>query len=118
MLVSAAIDPYRNSCGKARRSSPMLPGSIVAARKTASPRKTCVPGVHAHAVSGTRSSNPSLPATTNHGRRTLTNHVRRTGRSDPKLLALTTNRLPKTVELGVHELIDHLARGVEVVVQA
>src|SRR3954469_21894400 len=52
MLVSAAIDPYRKSYGNARSRSPMLGGSSVIERMTASPRKTCVPGVHAQACEG------------------------------------------------------------------
>lgn len=52
ILVSAAIDPYRKSDGNAASSSASCGGSSVRFRRTASPRKTCVPGVHAHKVFG------------------------------------------------------------------
>src|SRR5688572_8535097 len=78
----------------------MLPGSSVAARNTASPRKTCVPGVHAHAVSGSNIRSANAPMMLN-----------------AKLLALPANGLAEAAELAVHEVVDRIAGGVEVVVQ-
>src|ERR1700722_414328 len=54
MLVSAAIDPYRKSYGNARNNSATATGSALADCMTASPRNTCVPGVHAKAADGVR----------------------------------------------------------------
>src|SRR5688572_6247646 len=52
MLVSAAMDPYRKFAGNAASNSAMLPGTRLRLRNTASPRNTCVPGVHAHSGAG------------------------------------------------------------------
>ena len=52
MLVSAAIDPYRKSNGNSRSSAATAGGRTASDRMTASPRKTCVPGVHACAAPG------------------------------------------------------------------
>src|SRR5678809_374931 len=52
MLVSAAIEPYRKSYGNSLSSAATAGGSKLMDRMTASPRKTCVPGVHACATAG------------------------------------------------------------------
>src|SRR4051812_16709087 len=76
---------------------------MVTARSTASPRRTCVPGVHAHAASGSSVSNTTAPTSA------------RTAVLEAELLALPPDRPAQVVELGLDEIIDGLARGLEIV---
>src|SRR5262249_47555715 len=117
MLVSAAIDPYRKSCGNSRNSAAMPAGSSASECITASPRNTCVPGVHACAT-------PGVSATAT--RATSTNavafhtHRRRDGRAairclDPKTLSLAAYRALEIVQLGLDDVVDRVARPAEIV---
>src|SRR5690242_12617825 len=102
MLVSAAIEPYRKSYGYASSSSAMWPGSMASERSTASPRNTCVPGVHACAVPGRRAMS------------------RRASALAPTALdaqppPTPANRLAKILQLSRDRILDCALGGVEVV---
>src|SRR5688572_11567875 len=93
-----------------------MPGSNVRDRKTASPRKTCVPGVHAQATSGRSTRIAKAPARDGSRRPTHeTNDERRKGCLDAKLFSPATNRAAQILELGLNEIVDRFARGFEVV---
>src|ERR1035437_8763 len=70
MLVSAAMDPYRKSCGCARRTAATAGGRSAALRSTASPSRMWVPGVHAHATVGMSATNASAPSASRQRRAT------------------------------------------------
>src|SRR6476646_7565050 len=110
MLVSAAIDPYKKSYGNSLSSAATVGGSSWSERMTASPRKTCVPGVQACATAGAITT--STTASQRHGG-TRAARPRRAGRrtSDPKAFALSPNRAAQILELGLHRVIDGLARA-------
>src|SRR5688572_3859406 len=109
MLVSAAIEPYRKSYGNAWRTSATAPGSCGSDRSTASPRYTCVPGVQAYAVSGSRTTS-SRAATTRPARRIAGRPIQPDRRSDAQAPALAANRFAKVAKLVLNESIDAVAR--------
>src|SRR4051812_40043037 len=110
MLVSAAIDPYKKSYGNPRKSSATATGSTASERITASPRNTCVPGVHACATVGeTMSTTAASAAMRRTFRHSLFGFV-----LDPKSFPLTTNRTPKILELGFDCLVDGFTRPTKV----
>src|ERR1700694_2533028 len=114
MLVSAAIEPYRKSYGNAASSSEMLDGRSGSERITASPRKMCVPGVHACATAGvsisaSRTASASQPADTTRGvKRRIAPAL------DPDALTLPANGLSKISQLVLHDIVDRVARGIDV----
>src|SRR5258705_282184 len=74
----------------------------------ASPRKTCVPGVHAHATLGTRTSNAAAAQSGPPRTRSL----------QPKLVAPPPNRVAQILELVLDQVVDRVLRGVDVVAHA
>src|ERR1700682_2457192 len=115
MLVSAAIDPYRKSYGKAASSSEMLDGSSGSERITASPRKMWVPGVHACATAGV-SISASRTASARQPPDTARGVERRIWPAlDPDALTLPANGFPKISQLVLHDVVDCVARGIDVV---
>src|SRR4051812_31164099 len=110
MLVSAAIEPYRKSYGNARSSSATTPGSIGSDRRTASPRYTCVPGVHAYAARGSRTRSRST-VTARPARRSAADRPRHgIARLDAQPAALPANRLAQVAKLVLYEAVDPIAR--------
>src|SRR6185369_12551103 len=107
MLVSAAIDPYRKSYGKARSRSPMAAGSWASERRTASPRYTWVPGVQAYAAFGSnatsRTAAPRRPAA-----RSAARPMRRRV-LDPEPAPLAAERLTEVAKLVLDEAVDPFA---------
>lgn len=84
-------------------------------RMIASPRKMCVPGVHAYASAGIRTSASNTasaipPAGSARGEARVIG-----GRLDPDSLALPPNGFPKIVELVLHDVVDRIACGVHIV---
>src|SRR5450759_4894446 len=115
MLVSAAIEPYRKSYGNADSSSAMLEGRSASERMTASPRKMCVPGVQACAMAGVSTSASSTasairPAETARGEaRTIPSDL------DPDALTLPPDCFSEIVQLVLHDVVDRVARGIDVI---
>src|SRR6476646_5713594 len=110
MLVSAAIDPYKKSYGNSLSSAATVGGSSWSERMTASPRKTCVPGVQACATAG------AITTSTTASQRQVGTRAappRRAGRrtSDPKALALSPNRAAQVLELRLDGFVDGVARA-------
>src|SRR6476660_7641193 len=94
----------------------MLEGRSVSERMTASPRKMCVPGVHACATAGvsTSASNTAsaiAPAETARGEARITV----VPRLDPDPLALPANRFTEVVELVLDHVVDRIASGIDVI---
>src|SRR5882762_6866976 len=92
----------------------MPEGSRGRERMIASPRKICVPGVQACATAGMSTSARSTasatrPAVTARGDARVT-----PGDLNADALALTADRFPKIVELVLHDVVDRVARGVNV----
>src|SRR5689334_3642825 len=112
MLVSAAIDPYKKSYGNSLSSSATATGRTDSERITASPRNTCVPGVHACAIAGVMASTNTASAVT---RRTVRAPCARGGRLDAKTLALAPNGTPQILELRLDRVVDRILRATEVV---
>src|SRR5438876_290615 len=84
----------------------MLAGSSASERMTASPRKMCVPGVHACAIAGVSISASStasaiLPAETARGdARTIWSGL------NPDALTLPTDSFPEIVQLVLDDVVD------------
>src|SRR5258705_2625391 len=81
----------------------------------ASPRKMCVPGVQACAMAGvsTSASNTAramAPAETARGEARVT-----VARLNPDPLALPANRFSQIVQLVLHDVVDRVASGVDIV---
>src|SRR5512143_4337371 len=112
MLVSAAIDPYKKSYGNSRSSSATAAGSNTSERMTASPRKTCVPGVQACARLGVIAT--AMIATMRHWTTRPKAGVPRLA-SDAKALPLPPNRSAQILELRLHHVVDRLASAAHVV---
>src|SRR5688572_23872709 len=89
----------------------MTPGSAASACRTAWPRKTCVPGVHAYAGVGTSATRAS-PRTS---ARATSAGPRIAARSDAESLPLPADRLPEIVQLLFDDVADRLTRLVQVV---
>src|SRR3954470_24264678 len=107
MLVSAAIEPYKKSNGNSRNSSATATGRTASERITASPRKTCVAGVHAWARDGETAIMRTINAAK---RRTFRDACAGTGTLlDAKALPLSTNRAPKIFQFGLDGVIDCFA---------
>src|SRR5213082_1298379 len=111
MLVSAAIEPYRKSYGKADSSSAMLEGRSASERMTASPRKICVPGVHACATAGARTSASRIASATRPAETARGDARTMSGGLDPDSLALTADRFAEIVQLVFDDVIDRVACG-------
>src|SRR5215207_9241093 len=116
MLVSAAIDPYKKSYGNAASRSATAAGNSGNERSTASPRKTCVPGVHANAGDG----NSAMATMATRAATTRVIAVARTPRGPDVTLyaeafALTTDRFAEIAELRFHDVGDRLTSGIECV---
>src|SRR5207244_2774939 len=94
-------------------SPPTLTGSRASALITASPRKTCVPGVQAWAAAGVSASATTASATSPAIAPARWSGDRR--RSDPKPLPLAPNRLPQILELGLDGVVDRVTRPFRVV---
>src|SRR5687767_5510824 len=115
MLVSAAIEPYRKSYGKAWSSDATAGGSEGSDRSTASPSMMCVPGVHAHASAGSSATSSSAAAVSCTARTRADRAGDRcprpvTARSDAELPPLALDRLAEILQLGFDRLGDALAR--------
>src|SRR5215210_4500898 len=81
---------------------------------TASPRKMCVPGVHACATAGV-SSSASKTATAICAADTARVRARdMCGDLDPDALALTSDGFAKIGELVLNDIVDRFARRVDV----
>src|SRR4051812_6012995 len=120
MLVSAAIEPYRKSYGNARSNSAIATGSRSSDRITASPRKTCVPGVHAYAADGSSTSAAAASSTMTARSRGRGNRCSRCSRCasrplDPQPLPLSPQGTTEIAQLGLDHVIDRLLRLAEVV---
>src|SRR5690349_3819566 len=107
MLVSAAMEPYRKSYGKARSSAAVAAGSRSAARSTASPRKTCVPGVYAQSVVG--QSATATPAATSSRAKRIADEARGNA-LETDAAALLADRAPQLAYLIGHRVVDRPAR--------
>src|SRR5689334_20845158 len=83
---------------------------------TASPRKTCVPGVHACATDGARTNTHKPSSAT----RAAVRHRERRGRRrlDAKALALAPNGTAQILELRLHRVVDGVTRAPDVVAHA
>jgi hypothetical protein len=87
-------------------------GRTASERITASPRKTCVPGVHAWARDGETAIIRTINAAK---RRTFRDACAETGRLlDAKALPLSPNRAPKILQFGLHGVIDCFAGPAQV----
>src|SRR3954466_7143630 len=117
MLVSAAIEPYTKSYGKARSNSAIATGSRSSDRITASPRKTCVPGVHAYAADGSNTSAAPASSTMTARSRGRANRCSRFASRplDPQPLPLSPQGTTEIAQLGLDHVIDRLLRLAEVV---
>src|SRR3954470_2439183 len=102
MLVSAAIDPYKKSYGNSVSRAAIVGGRTASERMTASPRKTCVPGVHACATAGATIRTRTATRAPAPMRRAL--HARLA--SDTKTLALPPNRSAEVLELRLDHVVD------------
>src|SRR5512138_635659 len=112
MLVSAAIEPYKKSNGNSLSSAAIAGGNAASDRMTASPRNTCVPGVQACATPGaTMSVARAMSAQRRSGRL----GDRRLVVSDPKPLSLPFDGAPQILQLGLHRIVDCLARMADVI---
>src|SRR5688500_11697496 len=82
---------------------------------TASPRKMCVPGVHACATAGvsTSASSTARPMAPAESARVEARVI--APRLDPDSLTLPANCFPKIVELFLHDVVDRIARCVHIV---
>ena len=116
MLVSAAIEPYRKSCGNAARRAAIAGGRLASERSTASPRNMCVPGAHAYASDG--NSAMARNATAHH------TAIRRNRDAegcamavplDPHALSLAPDGLPKVRQFVSHRIVDGFARRSKIV---
>src|SRR5450759_5730888 len=115
MLVSAAIEPYRKSYGNADSSSAMLEGRSASERMTASPRKMCVPGVHACATAGV-STSASSTATATRAAETARGDARTIPSDlDPDALTLPPDCFSEIVQLVLDDVVDRVACGIDVV---
>src|SRR5262245_59297483 len=103
MLVSAAIDPYKKSYGNSRSSSATDGVSTASERMAASPRNTCVPGVHACATAGVSTRIASATRTSGAAR------AARRRCLDAKTLALAPHGATQVAELVCHGVIDCVA---------
>ena len=112
MLVSAAMEPYKKSNGNSLSSAAIAGGSAASERITASPRKTCVPGVQAYATPGATMSVATAMSAQRRSRRLA---GRRLVVSDPKPLSLPFDGAPQILQLGVHRIVDCLSRATDVV---
>src|SRR3954471_21372449 len=117
MLVSAAIEPYRKSYGNARSNSAIATGSRSSDRITASPRKTCVPGVHAYAADGSSTSAAPASSTMTATARARGNRCSRCASRplDPQPLALSSQGTTEIAQLGLDHVINRFLRLAEVV---
>jgi hypothetical protein len=84
---------------------------------TASPRNTCVPGVHAWATPGVSATATTATSTSDVAFHT---HRRCDGRAgirwlDSKTLSLAANRAPEIVHLGLDYVVDGVASPAEIV---
>src|SRR4051812_14902924 len=111
MLVSAAMEPYKKSYGNSVNNAATAGGSTASDRMTASPRNTCVPGVHACATAGARTSTSIATPAHAPTRRAL--HVVRLA-LDAKTLALPPNGTAKVLELRLDRVIDRRAGSAQV----
>src|SRR5690349_9693154 len=114
MLVSAAIDPYRKSYGNSLSRAAMLGGRNWSERITASPRKTCVPGVQAWATAGATTTKAAA-SQTHVGTRRARRDGRARGTLHPKTLPLSPNRPAQVFQLRLNGIVDRLARAAGVV---
>src|SRR6185436_1023464 len=111
MLVSAAIDPYRKSYGNSRNNSATTTGTSASERMTASPRKTCVPGVQACATAGAT----AMARTTNTAQRRTLREPRAFGTAlNTETLALAPHGAPEILELRLDDIVDRLAGATQV----
>src|SRR5215467_12079145 len=114
MLVSAAIEPYRKSYGNSLNRAATLGGSSCSERMTASPRKTCVPGVQACATPGATTTKTIANQTQVGTRNGWPDRRAGPGMSDPKAFALPANRAAQIFELGFDRVVDRFARAADV----
>src|ERR1041385_4258000 len=115
MLVSAAIDPYRKSYGNSLNSAAMPGGRNCSDRMTASPRKTCVPGVHACATAGATTTRTAASQRLLGTRRARRPRRARRAMLHSKPLALSPDGTAEVLELRLDGVVDRLARGADVV---
>src|SRR5665647_104930 len=113
MLVSAAMLPERKSYGKAEISSDTELGRSDSDRMIASPRKMCVPGVHAYAAAGVTAIAMTATPTT-HSMKTAGCLTDSRPNLDTDPLPLTANGLPEIVHLRAHDVVDRLTRAIDV----
>src|SRR5512140_2944580 len=113
ILVSAAMLPYRKSYGKAEMSSDTELGRSESERMIASPRKMCVPGVHAYAAAGvTAIAMTAMPTT--HSMKTAGCLTDSRFKLDTDPLPLTANGFAEIIHLRTYDVIDRFARAVDV----
>src|SRR5918993_791439 len=92
----------------------MLAGSIASERRTASPRKTCVPGGHANAGDGKRGmATMAITAATTRGIAAGRAPIGLRVTLYAEALALTTDGFAEIAQLGLDDVRDGLTRGVE-----